>query len=102
MTHTVARVSSAFILKMIRYLEFREEEDVFPTFYRLNTCADLETAAGQAGLYREKLLLAHAHPFFYFVAPLSAAELAASRLLMSLGAERFTAAVILAVLRKPN
>lgn len=38
---------------------------------------------------------------FYFIAPLCAAELATSRLLIRLGAERFAARVIIAVLRKP-
>jgi SAM-dependent methyltransferase len=91
-----------FILKMIRFMDFREEEDVFPTYYRANTCADLAAAAGQAGLSSEKVLLAPARPLFYFIAPLCAAELAASRLLLRLGAERFAASVILGVYRKPN
>jgi len=91
----------AFILKLIRFMDFREEEDVFPTYYRANTCADLKAAAGQAGLSIEKLLLVPARPLFYFIAPLCAVELAASRLLIRLGAERFAASVILEVFRKP-
>ncbi len=90
-----------FIMKMIRFMDFREEEDVFPTYYRVNTRADLAAAAGQAGLTSEKVLLTPARPLFYFIAPLCAAELATSRLLLSVGADRFGAAVILAVLRKP-
>jgi SAM-dependent methyltransferase len=92
----------AFILKMIRFMDFREEEDVFPTYYRANTCADLEAAAEQAGLSAEKVLLVPARPLFYFIAPLCAAELAASRLLIRLGAEQFAASVILGVYRKPT
>jgi SAM-dependent methyltransferase len=91
----------SFVMKMIRYMDFREEEDVFPTYYRVNTCADLEAAAAQAGLSRDTMRLVPARPLFYFVAPLCAAELAASRLLMRLGAEQFAASVILAVFRKP-
>ena len=91
----------AFIMKLIRFMDFREEEDVFPTYYRANTCADLAAAAGQAGLSTEKMLLAPARPLFYFIAPLCAAELAASRLMIRMRAERFAASVILAVFRKP-
>lgn len=89
------------IMKLIRFMDFREEEDVFPTYYRANTCADLAAAAAQAGLSSEKVLLVPARPLFYFIAPLCAAELAASRLLIRLGAERFAASVILGVYRKP-
>jgi SAM-dependent methyltransferase len=89
------------IMKLIRYMDFREEEDVFPTFYRANTCADLEAAANQAGLSSDKMQLALARPIFYFVAPLCAVQLAADRMMMRTGAKRFAASVILAVLRKP-
>ena len=91
----------SFILKVIRFMDFREEEDVFPTYYRANTDRDLRSIAAQAGLSCEKVLLVPARPLFYFVAPLCAAELAASRLLIHLGAERFAASVILGVFRKP-
>ena len=89
-----------FVMKLIHFMDFREEEDVFPTYYRANTCADLAALAGQAGLSSEKVLLVPARPLFYFIAPLCAAELAASRLLLRLGAERFAASVILTVFRK--
>lgn len=90
-----------FIMELIRFMDFREEEDVFPTYYRANTCADLAAAADHAGLSGEKVVLAPARPLFYFVAPLCAVELAASRLLIRAGAERFAASVILGVYRKP-
>lgn len=90
-----------FVMKLIRYMDFREEEDVFPTFYRVNTGADLEAAASQAGLLSEKMELALARPIFYFAAPLCAVQLASDRMMMRVGAERFAASVILAVLRKP-
>ncbi|MGA9722493.1 MAG: class I SAM-dependent methyltransferase [Candidatus Binatus sp.] len=91
----------SLIMKLIRFMDFREEEDVFPTYYRANTRKDLEAAASQAGLSSEKMLLVPARPLFYFIAPLCAAELAASRLLLRLGAENFAASVILGVYRKP-
>ena len=91
----------SLVLKMIRFWDFREEEDVFPTYYRANTWGDLVTLARQAGLSSEKMLLAPARPLFYFIAPLCAVELAASRLLIRVGAERFAASVIIGVLRKP-
>jgi hypothetical protein len=49
----------------------------------------------------EELVFAPARPLFYFVAPLCAAELAASRAMIRMGAERFAASVMLAVFRKP-
>jgi SAM-dependent methyltransferase len=90
------------VMRLIRYMDFREEEDVFPTFYRINTRADLDAAAREAGLLREKFQLALARPLFYFIAPLCAAQLAADRMMMRAGAEGFAASVILAVLRKPG
>jgi SAM-dependent methyltransferase len=90
-----------FIMKLIRYMDFREEEDVFPTFYRVNTDRDLKASAAEAGLLCEELVFAPARPLFYFVAPLCAAELAASRAMIRMGAERFAASVMLAVFRKP-
>jgi SAM-dependent methyltransferase len=90
-----------FIMKLIRYMDFREEEDVFPTYYRVNTRADLVATASGAGLTSEKVILAPARPLFYFVAPLCAAELAASRLMLLMGADNFAASVIIGVFRKP-
>ncbi len=90
-----------FIMKLIRYMDFREEEDVFPTFYRVNTREDLEPAARQAGLSVEKFQLALARPIFYFIAPLCAAQLAADRMMMRMGADSLAASVIIGVFRKP-
>jgi SAM-dependent methyltransferase len=88
------------VMKLIRHMDFREEEDVFPTFYRVNTSEDLAAAAGAAGLSIERMQYALARPLFYFVAPLCAVQLAADRAMMRVGAERLAATVILAVLRK--
>jgi hypothetical protein len=88
-------------MKLIRYMDFREEEDVFPTFYRVNTREDLEAAARQAGLSVEKFQLALARPIFYFIAPLCAAQLAADRMMMRMGADSLAASVIIGVFRKP-
>jgi SAM-dependent methyltransferase len=85
------------VTAMIRYLDFREEEDVFPTYYRANTDRQLTAAAAEAGLSCVQVLLLPARPLFYFIAPLCAIELLASRALMWLGARRFAASVIVAV-----
>ena len=90
-----------FIMKLIRYMDFRKEEDVFPTFYRINTRPDLEAASRQAGLLVENFQLVLARPIFYFIAPLCAAQLAADRMMMWMGADSFAASVIIAMLRKP-
>jgi SAM-dependent methyltransferase len=92
----------ASVMKLIRYMDFREEEDVFPTFYRANTSQDLIAAASESGLMKEKIQLSLARPLFYFIAPLCAAQLAADRLMMRIGAERLAASVILAMFRKPG
>ena len=94
-------IPKPIVMKLIRYMDFREEEDVFPTFYRVNTAPELEAAASGAGLVSEKIQLALARPLFYFIAPLCAGQLAADRLMMRMGAERFAATVILAAFRKP-
>lgn len=94
-------IPKPLVMKLIRYMDFREEEDVFPTFYRLNTSENLAASAGAARLSIERMQFALARPLFYFVAPLCAAQLAADRVMMRFGAERLAATVILAVLRKP-
>jgi SAM-dependent methyltransferase len=88
------------VMKLIRYMDFREEEDVFPTFYRVNTSENLAAVAGAAGFSIERMQFALARPLFYFVAPLCAVQLAVDRVMMRIGAERLAATVILAVLRK--
>ncbi len=94
-------IPKPIVMKLIRFMDFREEEDVFPTFYRANTVPELAAAAGDAGLVSEKIQSALARPLFYFIAPLCAAQLAADRLMMRMGAERLAATVIIAVFRKP-
>jgi SAM-dependent methyltransferase len=94
-------IPKPLVMKLIRYMDFREEEDVFPTFYRLNTNDDLAAAAAGAGLSIERMEFALARPLFYFVAPLCAVQLTADRVMLRVGAERLAATVILAVLRKP-
>jgi SAM-dependent methyltransferase len=90
----------SFVMALIRFMDFREEEDVFPTYYRINTARSMSEAAACAGFSCEQVLLLPARPLFYFIGPLSAIELAASRLLMSMGAQNFAASVIVGVYRK--
>ncbi len=92
----------SFVMAMIRYMDFREEEDVFPTYYRINTARSMTEVASRAGFSCEQVLLLPARPLFYFIGPLSAIELAASRFLMSMGARNFAASVIVGVYRKSS
>jgi ubiquinone/menaquinone biosynthesis C-methylase UbiE len=48
-TLTARMVPEAFKVRLIRYLEGRKGEDVFPTFYRMNTPAQVEKLAVAAG-----------------------------------------------------
>ncbi len=43
--------------KLVHWIEGREECDVFPTFYRLNTIADIRRAAARAGMEVRELRL---------------------------------------------
>ncbi|HUO04953.1 MAG TPA: class I SAM-dependent methyltransferase [Candidatus Binataceae bacterium] len=89
------------VVALIRYLDFREEEDTFPTYYRANSEQALTDTAAKAGLSCERVLLLPARPLFYFFAPLCALELIASRMLIRLGARGFAASVIVGIYRKP-
>jgi SAM-dependent methyltransferase len=87
------------VLALIRFLEGREEHDVFPALYRANTRRRLEEIAAAAGLIEEGCLLRATLPLSYFLAPLAVVELLAGRLLRWLGFEELVADNILAVYR---
>lgn len=88
------------VYRIIRFLEYREPDDVFPTFYRANTCRRLGELMSSNGLVEEKASLLIDKPLLYFFAPLSVGELALRRLLRASGYKEFTAGTILAVYRR--
>jgi ubiquinone/menaquinone biosynthesis C-methylase UbiE len=72
-------------LKMIRFLEHREPEDVFPTFYRANTRSELSTLMRELGLTEVEFQFIECRPFFYFFVPISVLEILFVKLLRAIG-----------------
>jgi SAM-dependent methyltransferase len=85
---------------LIRFLEGRGDEDIFPTYYSANTRAALTCLAHEAGMAVESVSLLPCRPLFYFAAPLSALELVATRALIRRGFAELGAIAILAVFRR--
>lgn len=77
----------------------RKAEDVYPTFYRANSIADLRRLAGGSGLMVEACELVNSSPQAMRILPLMVMELMVMRSLRSPRAERFRAC-ILTTLRK--
>jgi len=78
----------------------REEEDVFPTLYKMNTRKAVEAAAASAGFQAETIQHVFTSPFTSALGPLVAAELLLANLFR---AERFAAwrPDLICLLRKP-
>jgi len=78
-----ARMVPEFAKKgMLRVLEGRHPEDVYPTFYRANTPRQVESASSQAGLRVENIKLFVSTAATASVLPLAIVELFWIRLLM--------------------
>jgi ubiquinone/menaquinone biosynthesis C-methylase UbiE len=86
--------------RIIRFLEYREPDDVFPTFYRANTRRRLAQLMSSNGLLEEKASLLIDKPLLYSFAPLSVGELVLRRFLRASGCKEFTAGTILGVYRR--
>jgi ubiquinone/menaquinone biosynthesis C-methylase UbiE len=84
----------------VRFLEYREPEDVFPTFYRANTRKRIYDLISTVGMEEEEFRFIEGRPCFYFLAPFSIIEILLCRFLRSLGRRDLTAGEILAVYRK--
>lgn len=90
------------ILRAIRYMEYREPEDVFPTYYRANTRQTLGRLLGPLRLGENRVELLPERPLFYFIPPLAAFELILSKWLIRIGWANLGATTILAVYRKSS
>jgi len=98
----LARLTPGFLKRrLIRILERREEHDVFPTFYRLNSEQCIRKFSGRTGLRVEGLRFIVTHAQFAPIPPLALLELLFIRLLMQRSARRFRTNII-AVLGKPD
>lgn len=84
---------------LIKALDSRSPDDVFPTHYRANTERALTTVAAQSGLTLESCSLVATDAMFAVVPPLAAAELLLIRLLMLDRFRKFRSNII-ALLRK--
>jgi ubiquinone/menaquinone biosynthesis C-methylase UbiE len=93
-------VPTALRFRIIRYLESRVAEDVFPAHYGANSARRLRRMATDAGLVEDQLLLLPDRPLFYFIAPLSLMELAITKLLVALGGRAIAANTMLATYRR--
>jgi SAM-dependent methyltransferase len=87
--------------KVIRVLQSRKEEDVFPTYYRLNSTRAIENAAAFVGLGIKSIRLIVSDPEFIMIPPLVILELIFIRLLMSKFLKPFRTNII-AILQKPK
>ena len=85
---------------LIDFLQGRGEEDVFPTYYRINSRAEIERLANEAGLQIRAVRMVASHPDLIMIPPLAVLELLWIRLTLTklLGALRSD---IIAILKKP-
>jgi SAM-dependent methyltransferase len=88
------------VFRLIKFLEHREENDVFPTVYRANTRGRLVELASGAGMTVESISFLRYRPFFYFFAPAAVVELLLVRLLVCVGMGEFVSSVLLGVFRR--
>jgi ubiquinone/menaquinone biosynthesis C-methylase UbiE len=88
------------VLRFIRFLEFREPSDVFPTHYRANTRKRLSHVLQSAGFEEEQTSLVCATHLFRFAAPLVIVEMLLNRALFRLGWRELGGAVMLATYRR--
>lgn len=86
--------------RVVRLVEGRAEQDIFPTRYRLNTPARIRSCAREAGLAVEQLRTVCTAPITHFLGPLVIPELFVIRLMMTRPLA-FARPVIIAVLKKP-
>jgi ubiquinone/menaquinone biosynthesis C-methylase UbiE len=102
LNHTLGRVlPRGLVLRMIRAGEGRAAEEVFPTFYRMNSVKRVRTVAAELELVVEKeAFLPPPRPFFNFFLPAAFLQMLLTRALASLRLQRYES-TLLVVLRKP-
>ncbi|MGA7623044.1 MAG: class I SAM-dependent methyltransferase [Candidatus Acidiferrales bacterium] len=93
-------VPRSWAYSLIRFLEYREPEDVFPTFYKANTRGRILGLVSKVGMEEKEFTFVEGRPFFFFFAPASILELLFCRVLRKLMGKEFTAGTIIGVYRK--
>jgi len=86
--------------RIIWYLQRRKPEDIFPTYYRINTPEAIDELASSVGFSVVSLRLIVSTPMFIMIPPLLLLELVFIRFLMTRLGRPFRSNII-AVLRKP-
>jgi SAM-dependent methyltransferase len=101
-TALIAMLTPSFIKdRLIQFLEDRKEEDVFPTYYKINSTRAIKLAAASAGLEIRNIRLIVSGPELAMIPPLVILELVFIRILMSRLCRPFRTNII-AILQKPN
>lgn len=99
-TAIARRVPEVLKAPLARMLDGRVSKDVFPTFYRCNTSAQIRACAAACGLAVAELSLISSTALFSVVPPVALMELLWLRMLQS-ERHRERRSNIIAVLRKP-
>jgi ubiquinone/menaquinone biosynthesis C-methylase UbiE len=102
LNHTLGRIlPRGLVLGLIRAGEGRAAEEVFPTFYRMNTPGRVRAVARELGFTVEKEeFLPPPRPFFNFFLPAAFLQMLLTRLIAALRLQRFES-TMLVVFRKP-
>lgn len=88
--------------RIVKFVEGREEEDTFPTFYRTNTSSAIKRFAEDAGFNIEKLEYLSQYPnYLLFNGFLFFLGTCYEHLIRKLHSLRFLRGWIMVVLRKP-
>jgi SAM-dependent methyltransferase len=86
---------------LIRVLDSRRPEDVFPAYYRANTDRRLAAVGGNAGFAMARVEMVASDAMFAVVPPLAAIELLVLRCLLAPSVRRYRSSII-AVLQKTD
>ncbi|MEM4655318.1 MAG: class I SAM-dependent methyltransferase [Thermosphaera sp.] len=87
--------------RVIWYLQRRRPQDIFPTYYRINTRSDIERLAIITGFELSSLRMIVSTPLFIMIPPLLVLELLLIRFLMSDIGRPFRSNII-AVFKRPS
>lgn len=103
LNHTIGRVlPRKLVLSLIQASDRRGSEEVFPTFYRMNSPGKVKSVADATGLAVNKIeFIPPPRPFFNFFLPAAFVQLMISWLMAKLGLEQFES-TLLVTLRKPE
>lgn len=96
----VRMVPDCMKIKLIKLLQGREEADIFPTHYRINTLEKIKKVANRTGFKIVKLRMIETESTFALIPPLAIIQLLLIRIKMLSPFEPFRSNII-AILQKP-